>query len=412
MRVAIIGGGASGIVAAITAARGGHKVSIIEHMDRIGKKILVTGNGKCNLTNVEQGAAFYHGTHPGFAQAILSQCGYSDIVKFFTQLGIYTKNLDGRLYPYSGQASAILEVLRMELSRLDVEILTETEVLHIIPKENEHKFLLTIRHQNKDEKCEFDKVIIATGSKAAKATGSDGSGYKLAKSLGHTVITPVPALVQLKSKHDFFKSISGIRCDAIVKLYIDNQFISAEEGELQLTDYGVSGIPVFQLSGRASRALQEHKTVSIELDFMPDMSFMEDMISFLNRRIEDNPDKEISKFMIGVFHKNLCSLFAKRCGWQSHLKVSMLSDADILKYAEMIKKFKIDIDGTNTYDHAQTCAGGVDTAELTNQLESKLVKGLLFAGEIIDIDGACGGYNLQWAWSTGILAGRILNDQN
>jgi len=412
MRVAIIGGGASGIVAAITAARGGHKVSIIEHTDRIGKKILVTGNGKCNLTNVEQGAAFYHGTHPAFAQAILSQCGYSDIVKFFTQLGIYTKNLDGRLYPYSGQASAILEVLRMELSRLDVEILTETEVLHIIPKENEHKFLLTIRHQNKDEKCEFDKVIIATGSKAAKATGSDGSGYKLAKSLGHTVITPVPALVQLKSKHDFFKSISGIRCDAIVKLYIDNQFISAEEGELQLTDYGVSGIPVFQLSGRASRALQEHKTVSIELDFMPDMPFMEDMVSFLNRRIEDNPDKEISKFMIGVFHKNLCSLFAKRCGWQSHLKVSMLSDADILKYAEMIKKFEIDIDGTNTYEHAQTCAGGVDTAELTNQLESKLVKGLLFAGEIIDIDGACGGYNLQWAWSTGILAGRILNDQN
>jgi len=407
MRVAIVGGGASGIVAAITAARRGHKVTIIEHMDRIGKKILVTGNGKCNLTNVDQEAAFYHGTHPEFAQTIVSQCGYSDTVKFFTQMGIYTKNQDGRLYPYSGQASAILEILRMELSRLKVEILTEAEVLTILPKEKEQLFLVKIKHKKTDRKFEFDKVIIATGSKAAKATGSDGSGYQLAKALGHTIISPVPALVQLKSKHDFFKSISGIRCDAIVKLYIEEQPICEEQGELQLTDYGISGIPVFQVSGRASRALQEHQKVSIELDFMPDMPTIEDMISFINRRINDCPDKEISKFMIGVFHKNLCTLFIKKCELQANLKVNMLNDEDILKYANMIKKFKIEINDTNTYDNAQTCAGGVDTAELTNQLESKLIKGLFFAGEIIDIDGACGGYNLQWAWSTGMLAGRI-----
>ncbi len=402
MNIAVIGGGASGMTAAICAKRNGHQVTVFEHMDRVGKKILTTGNGKCNLTNVNQGIEFYHGTHPEYAQKIFEQCSYQDTIRFFTKLGIYTKNRNGGLYPYSEQASAVLDVLRMELLHLNIEVITEADVYQISVKEN---FLLHIRLKKKEITREFDRIIIAAGSKAAKHTGSDGNGYVLARSLGHTLIEPVPALVQLKSDQPFFKSIAGIRCDARLTLMIDDEYQDEERGELQLTDYGVSGIPVFQLSSKAARALYEKKDVRIEIDFMPDMPTVGDMKEFLTRRMEACPNKELHELLIGVFHKNLCSLFLRCNDFKSNRIAKDLSEEEMSALARIIKRFPVHITGTNSFENAQTCSGGVDTEELTDRLESKLVPGVYFTGEIIDIDGACGGYNLQWAWSTGMLAG-------
>lgn len=416
MRVAVIGGGASGMTAAICAARDKHEVTIFEHMDRVGKKILVTGNGKCNLTNINQGTEFYHGTHPEYTKIIFDQYSYQDTLQFFTKLGIYTKNRNGGLYPYSEQASAVLDVLRMELSRLCVEIVTAAEVYRISYRTDEHNiaepcigFRLHMKQSNKDLVREFDRVIIATGSKAAKHTGSDGSGYALARSLGHTVIEPLPALVQLRSNQPFFKSIAGIRCDARLTLSVDGKYCGEERGELQLTDYGISGIPVFQLSSLASRALYEKKKVQVEIDFMPDMPTIGDMKEMLSCRIKACPQKEMQELLIGVFHKNLCHLFLKMNNIKSNRVANELEEDALGDLARTIKRFPVFISETNSFEQAQTCSGGISTEELTEHLESKIVPGIYFTGELIDIDGACGGYNLQWAWSTGMVAGSSLS---
>lgn len=404
MKVGIIGGGAAGLVAAIQAAGDGHEVTILEHMDRIGKKILSTGNGRCNMTNVDQGAEHYHGTHPDFAVRILEQCSYTTTLHFFTELGIYTKNRNGGLYPYSEQASAVLEVLRIEAAELNVRIICHAEAERIEPSEQFHVFVKYREKPQKQEEFLFDRIILATGGKAAKVTGSDGSGYRLAASLGHRMIEPLPALVQLKSAQEFFKGIAGIRCDAGLSLYVEDTYMCSERGELQLTSYGISGIPVFQLSGKAARALYEKQAVKVQIDFMPDMPTVGDLKEFLAVRVATTPYKLLSELLIGLFHKNLCALFLKTCNLKGTRKSSTLTMEEMSGLARCIKCFDVPISGTNSFDQAQTCTGGVDTEELKDTLESKLVPGLFFAGELIDIDGDCGGYNLQWAWSTGMLA--------
>lgn len=404
MKVCIIGGGAAGLVAAIQAAGDGYEVTILEHMDRVGKKILSTGNGKCNLTNVDQGAEHYHGTHPDFAVRVFEQCKYSTTLRFFTDLGIYTKNRNGGLYPYSEQASAVLDVLRMEIAELGVRVFCNIEVEKIEHKDLFYVHTVRTDKEKKRDVYQFDRVILATGGKAAKMTGSDGSGYRLAAELGHRIIEPLPALVQLRSSQQFFKSIAGIRCEAGLSLYVDDVYICAERGELQLTDYGISGIPVFQLSGCAARALYEKKMVKVQIDFMPDMPAVGDLKEFLAHRVATTPNKLLSELLIGMFHKNLCMLFIKTCGLKSTRKSSELTIEEVSTLARSIKQFDVSISKTNSFEQAQTCSGGVDTAELKDTLESKIVPGLFFAGEMIDINGDCGGYNLQWAWSTGMLA--------
>ncbi len=407
MKIGIIGGGAAGLTAAIQAATECNEVTVLEHTDRVGKKILSTGNGKCNLTNTDQRLEHYHGTHPDFAGHIFRQCSYSEVLHFFTKLGIYTKNKNGGLYPYSEQASAVLDVLRMKAESLQIQICCNTEVDDLELKEQFHVFT-TDRCSSEKKEYLFDRLILAAGGKAAKMTGSDGSGYRIAASMGHKIIEPLPALVQLRSPDSFFKGIAGIRCDADIQLYIDHVYSNHERGELQLTDYGISGIPVFQLSGAAARALYEHHNVHVRIDFMPDMPSVNDLSAYLQSRIMHTPYKTIGELMIGMFHKNLCSLFIKQCELKNTEKAECLSEEEIFKLSKCVKEFSVRINSTNSFDQAQTCSGGIDTTEIKDTLESRLVPGLYFAGEIIDINGDCGGYNLQWAWSTGLLAARML----
>lgn len=401
--VIIVGGGASGLVAAITSARRGQTVLVIEHKEKVAKKILATGNGKCNYTNTYYDDQVYRSDCPSFVYPALEQFGVSDTIAFFQELGIYPKDRNGYLYPNSGQASSLLEVLRMEVDRLGITVLCEEHVDDI--KKKKTFFDVNTNKQSYRGKS----VILCTGGKASENLGSDGSGYTLAKSLGHTIVPVVPALTALRSDKKYFKMVSGVRTDVCMTLRVDRKKVTSESGELQLTDYGVSGIPTFQISRYATRALYEKKMVDVVIDFLPNISFNE-AVELLQTRIRFNKKKTIEECLIGLLNNKLNSLVIKESGLSMEKEVGSLTKQEITKLVNSIKNFTVPITNSNAFSQSQVCAGGVDTRQINpNTMESTIVEGLYFAGEVIDVDGTCGGYNLQWAWSSGYVAGTHCN---
>ena len=396
--IVVVGGGAAGMIAAITAARNGASVLILEHMEAIGKKILSTGNGKCNYTNRRQGVEWYYGDDPAFVLPVLEQFGYEETITFFEELGVRPKEKNGYYYPASEQASAVLEVLKMELRRLKVQILYQIGIRRIESEEKGFTF------ETKDGTYSSRFCIMATGGKAAKKTGSDGSGFLYLERLGHSLIDIVPALVPLQGKQPFFKDIAGIRAEISIDLYSNRQHVASENGELQLTDYGISGIPVFQLSRLASKALSDGKEVYAILNFAPAICETELLGILMNRFLQK--EKTAAEALIGMYQSKLIPLFLKLANINETINSNKVTKLQIKALAAVIGHFRVDIIGTKKFDFAQTTAGGVKTKEIENQtLESKLVPGLYLAGEVIDIDGKCGGYNLQWAWASGYVAG-------
>ena len=395
--VMIIGGGASGMTAAIAAAREGARVVILEHTKRPGKKILSTGNGKCNLTNLDMRKDAFRGEHPGFAWKVIEAVPVKETVSFFEDLGLVLTDRNGYVYPATGQASSVLDALRFELERLKIPVLCECEVSGITKK-------LELRTTQGVMKA--DAVILAAGSKAAPGTGSDGSGYKLAGSLGHRVIEPLPALVQLKCRETWYKQFAGVRTDAFVTLFCDGHKTASDRGELQFTDYGISGIPVFQVSRFASRALNEGKRVTVRLDLLPVMDKQE-LFHFLTERVRRLGYRPGEEFLNSVLNKKLHQVLLKESGIPAGRRTSEITEKQLRILTDRIKALETTVTGVNSFDQAQICCGGVDTREINPcTMESKLVSQLFLAGEILDVDGICGGYNLQWAWSSGILAGR------
>lgn len=400
-KVIVIGAGASGMTAAIAASRSNAQVTILEHNDSCGKKILATGNGRCNFTNMIQNPKCYRSDNADFAWKIINKFDHNDTLSFFKEMGILPKQKNGYVYPYSEQATAVRDVLVLELLKENVEIITNTEIKDIEKrKEGPHEFLVT----TDSAKYECDSIIICTGSKASSCTGSDGSGYELAKRLGHNIIKPLPALVQLRCEGSFFKMVSGVRCDARITLFCNNQKIASDRGELQLTDYGISGIPTFQISRYASKALDSNENTQAVIDFMPQMDDLA-FKQYIAERISYCEDKTLEQFFIGMINKKLASALIKKAHLSPQIKVNALSQKHIKALINEIKDFKVKINSANPYENAQVCCGGVDTLELTENMQSKLVDGIFFAGEIVDVDGICGGYNLQWAWSSGYIAG-------
>ena len=398
--VAVIGGGASGMMAAVTAASEGARVILLEHKDRIGKKILSTGNGRCNFTNIHQEPICYHSEDPLFPWEVVEKFNAQAVISFFLQLGVYSKNRNGYIYPNSDQASAVLDAFRMELDRLKVEIRTGVECREIRPGKKGFTILTD------QEPVRADRVILCAGSKAAPTTGSDGSGYDLAKKLGHRILPVLPALTALKCEEKFFKSIAGVRANGSVSIWSDGECIAKDTGEIQLTDYGISGIPVFQVSRYASQLLYEKKETDAMLDFMPDFTKAQTN-AFLRARAQTRPDKSAEMFLIGLFHKKLCDLWIRLSKIPRQRKAGELTADEIACLTDLIKVFRVRIQETNSYDKAQVCCGGIDTREVDPEtLESVYVPGLYFAGEILDVDGMCGGYNLTFAWASGYAAGR------
>lgn len=409
--VIIIGGGASGLVAAITAAKLGAKVIIIDHNKRIGQKLLATGNGKCNLTNTDQNAKNYRGDNPDFAKDVLALFTDKDTINFFNKLGLLVKDKQGYIYPISEQATTVLDILRLACDNLGVITYCQSSVISINKSDN--IFILKYKNlaEDKVELVSAKKLILATGGKANAKTGSDGSGYELARNFGHHIIKPTPALVGLLGKENFFKAISGVRTEALLTLKINNENIISEKGELQLTNYGLSGIPVFQISRYASKAVDLKKEVVVVIDFLPNHSKSE-LIEHIKSQLYLNSYKNIEQQLFGLLNRKLASLILKQAGINLFTISSSISNLELDKIINLIKSFEVKIEKANTFDQAQVCAGGVDTNEVyANTLESKKIENLYIIGELLDIDGACGGYNLQWAWSTGYLAGKSAGER-
>lgn len=401
-QVAVIGGGASGMMAAIAAAKAGAQVTIFEKNDRIGKKILATGNGKCNYSNRKMDMDCYCGRHTERLPIFLAQFSVEDAVAFFYEIGMLSKEKNGYLYPLSEQAATVLDALRQELGRQKVMLRLEAAVQKIEKKKE--VFLV----EAGGKQAEYDSVILTCGGCAAPGTGSDGSGFTLAEKMGHHIIPLVPALVQLRCREDFFKTVAGVRCEAAIRLGSVSQPIQEEQGELQLTDYGISGIPVFQLSRTAAYLLKEKKEVCAYIDFFPQFGEKEyakicqDRLDSLRSRSGNN----LEEFLLGMANKKINLLMMKLTGLRPSQRAADIKKEKLYELLTAYRSLCVHITGTNPFENAQISAGGVDLTEITDEMESKKIPGLYFAGEILDVDGRCGGYNLQWAWTSGYIAGK------
>ena len=412
--VIIVGAGASGLMAGICAARRGKKVLIIDRMAKAGKKIYATGNGKCNYTNTQYDYDSYRGENVDIVSQVLGKFSYENTIDFFEELGILAKNKDGYIYPYSEQASSIVEVMLMELNNLGVKILLEENVEKIIRNgstEKNKNIRMNKGDFDKDkndikieENVEYtvvtdknkhicSKIILATGGMASPKLGSNGSGYAIAESLGHSIVAPNKALVQLKAKGKEYKSLSGVRIQGKVTMYIEGEANRTNYGEFVFTDYGISGIPIMQLSRYAAVGLSKKKKVKIELDFYPDIGDKELLVLLRNRQ-KNCYYKDNYELLIGMINSKLAAYIDRK------------SNGRLEAMIRYMKKLPMEIVDTNSWDNAQVTAGGVSTSELDYYtMESKISNGLYITGELMDIDGTCGGYNLQWAWSTGYIAG-------
>lgn len=458
--VAVIGGGAAGMMAAIEAARAGAIVTLIEKNPQLGKKLATTGNGRCNYTNLDMGDQIggkFRGFHPEFATPALDALPPEAVLDWFRAIGVEPRFRGSYVYPNSDQASAVVDALREELHRLSVKVHYNAEVKSVQRIDTDTGYFMI---QCTDAVVKADRVILAAGSKAAPKTGSNGDGYFIARKLGHTIVPYVPALCGIRCAGDAFRALAGIRTEASLELVVDGHSVDREAGELQLVDYGISGIPVFQLSRYAAYALQEGKKAAVYINFLPgfteagavrdsdrnvavrnskrasstsgistiEVSAAKNAqnarteVSCCAAKAEDPKDlavqlyrqrqqrlagRKMESFFTGLLHQKLGQLLLRMASVRPELPVAELSEKQLRSLASLSVRFKAECVEMNGFLQAQVVAGGVDTTEVDPcTMASRLVPGLYFAGEVLDIDGICGGYNLQWAWASGFVAGR------
>ncbi len=390
-RIAIVGGGASGLIASIYASSPNTEVTLFERNAQCGKKLLLTGNGKCNLWNEDQTLKHYHSFSQKNLDFLFSDENQSEILSFFQRLGIVFKIKNGYFYPQSGQAITVREALLREAKRKHVQICCNFDVTKIESFEN--YFVI-------QDQYVFDQVILATGSCAYPKTGSNGSGYVLAKSLFHTITPIVPSLTPLILKGNF-TMIKGIRLDVRASIWENNQCFKEEEGELLFTDLGVSGICIFNLSRYASIGLNEQKKMILKLNLVPFLK--ENPFSFFDRQ---DRSLFLSEILDGFFPYQFTNYFLKTCHFKQDEKWSDLSVERKKILITYLQEFSFDILDTKGFESAQVTSGGVSLQEVDSQFQSVLKKGLYFTGELLDVDGDCGGYNLSFAWLSGMVAGK------
>lgn len=403
--VIIIGGGASGLVAAITAARRGTKVCIIERLNRIGKKILVTGNGRCNMTNTDITSQRYHSSSNVKFEEVLERFGYKETEKFFKELGIMPLIEGKKVYPLSEQATSIVDVLRMEIEKLGVEIIPDTKIVEIRPIKKGWQLF------SEEGKCfEARKVIMATGGMTNTSLGCDGLGYELLKKTGHSLRTPFPILVHLISPSPYCKMMKGTKFKADASIFVEGKLTRKEYGEVLFTEDGLSGPPIFQISRVASLAALEKKKAEVRLDLFPSIS-EDELINIMYERITLHPERTIENLLIGVVHKRVIMPLIKAAKIESiHRSIDTLEYEEISSLVNVMKGFSFKVEGTRGYKFAQVTAGGISADEIDfNTMASLKAKDLYITGEVMDVDGDCGGYNLQWAWATGFIAGESVS---
>ena len=397
MKVGIIGGGAAGIMSALFACKRGDEVTVIEHNDRLLKKILSTGNGKCNFTNINMSAKHYHGNMEAFKY--IAKFDQYKTINFFNKIGVVEYIRDGYVYPNSEQASSIRNSLLIALRKYSIKILLNTKVISI--DRIDDGFFVNVNE--KPGKIKFDKLIIASGLKAAPKSGSDGSLLPILLKMGVQCKKILPALCAVYlDKRDFFNTVTGVRAKGEISVYIDGEKTANDFGELQFTDSGISGIPTFQISRYISLALESGKEVFVKIDIFSHMGDIKEIIAGRRKLFKT---ESLEEFGNGLINSKL---------WLGILKLAKIApetiskkcDADTWnKIIDICKNMKFRVLKTADFEKCQVCTGGIPLKKLDENLMYKDIKNLYFAGEIIDVDGICGGYNLQWAWTSGYIVG-------
>lgn len=394
----IVGGGASGMLCAISATLRGKKVIILEHKDRVLKKVLVTGNGRCNFTNKNATAKNYTSSKENFVNYLFEKYPASKVIDFFEDMGVLaTAGKNGKMYPMSLQASSIVDAIRNYANFLNIAIKLETEV-NKIEKVKDYFLINGIQTKN---------IVIASGGYSFKELGSDGSGYELAKSLGHSITELTPILVQLRTDKEYIKGLEGIRLDVKLSAYYKNDMIREEVGELLFTPYGISGPTVFNMSYLIPKYSYD---ILFKVDFIPDIE-KEKLKSILYNRRDKFGYLEATEFFNTILPKKLGQFLLKKVGIEKlNISISTIDDKILEKLVEIIKGYEIKCYDTMGFKQAQVTAGGVDTRQVDEKtFMSKLVKNVYFCGEVLDVYGECGGYNLQYAFASGMLVGESVD---
>ena len=401
--VIIIGAGASGIVSSIFAKRKNNNVIVLERNDKSLKKLLMTGNGRCNYMNEVYNTSKYHSDDIDIVDKIISSNNIEMVKEFFDSIGVIPKIKNGYYYPYSNQAVTIKNMLEEKAISLGVEIKYNSLVTDINKVNDKFEVICN------DEKMYCDNLVIATGSKAYPITGSDGLGYNFLSKFNHTIVDVVPSLVQLTSDFKYLKLWDGVRSDVVLELFEDDKYIATESGEIQLTNYGISGICVFNLSHYVTRGIKNHK-YTISINFVP---FIDTLITpWMDNYSKKNINKNLYQLLEGLLNTKLIDIILKVSNIDGNRYYNDLSNDEKLVLCKNLKGLKINIIGHKDFDNSQICSGGVKLTEIDyNTFESKLVSNLYITGELLDMNGICGGYNLTTCWISGILSGRAIGDK-
>ena len=396
--VIVIGGGASGMMAALTAAENGHSVLLLERQSRVGRKLLATGNGRCNLTNYNTSPARYHGEDGGFCAYALRAFDVGSTLQYFASLGLLTVNEDsGRVYPMSNMAGSVLDVLRYGLEHPRIEVRTG-QVVTAVKRTAE---VFTVRTET--DAFTAGKLILAAGGCAGSKVGGVMDGYRLAKALGHHRTALYPSLVQLKTDPTYPRALKGVKAECGITVLRGSGTVAENRGEVLFTEYGVSGPAIFDISRAVATG---GEGLVCALDFFPDWDLRE-VLDWLRMRRQTMQAHEASTLLVGSCHTRLGQMLCKAAGFTSQ-PAADLTDSDLERIARQAKHFALPITGTCGFDQAQVTAGGLCTDEFDPEtMKSRLVSGLYACGELLDVDGDCGGFNLQWAWASGRLAGRL-----
>lgn len=389
------------MMAAVTAADNRAAVTVFEKNDRVGRKILSTGNGKCNFSNLDLDMDKYYCEDKEKLANMFSEFSNRQAVSFFEENGMMVRNKNGYLYPYSEQASTVLDLFRKMLKERNITVITQADIARVFFHNKKKCFIV----EEKEKQYEFDRLILSCGGPAFQKAKEGMDGFQMAGKFGHTVKMLMPALVQLRAADSFLKGMAGVRATAQLELYADEKLLAVERGELQFTDYGISGIPVFQFSRNAGYAVKAGKHVAVKINLFPDYEEA-DFKDRIQSRYARMKEATMEEFLLGMANKKINTALLKYAGLKPESRVKELGIQRIMDFMTGFLKLTVHITDTNGMGNAQVCAGGVDFREVDGGLQSLKQPGLYFAGEILDVDGKCGGYNLQWAWTSGYLAGR------